>query len=62
MCFNLVFQAFVVPLWLCRSYGRAVVEAAIEQDQAAVAGIRGDAAERPTPTGKDGRGLGERGK
>jgi hypothetical protein len=27
----------------------AIVEAAIEKDQAIVAGIRGDAAERPTP-------------
>lgn len=30
----------------------AVEEAAIEQDQAIVAGIRGDAAERPAPSGE----------
>ena len=31
------------------SENSAIVEAAIEKDQAIVAGIRGDAAERPTP-------------
>jgi hypothetical protein len=33
----------------------AVVEAEIEKDQAIVAGIRGDAAERPTPERKERR-------
>jgi len=29
------------------------VDSAVEQDQAVVAGIRGDAAERQTPAGED---------